>query len=163
MKRSIPFIFPFMGVFACAYAEHYAYPFTSTHDAERFNMLTQEIRCVVCQNQVLPIQAPLAHDLGKNLSHDQCATIRCGIKDYLVQRYGEFILLSARKSAHFLLWSFPFCTYFYSDVCLRFARRKASFLTPVFQFLFKMDGISSSNSISNKPTSTIYSHRRASS
>jgi cytochrome c-type biogenesis protein CcmH len=86
------------------------YPFTSVVDAQRFASLTAEIRCVVCQNQsIAESNAPLANDLrGKvylMVKEQQSAE---EIKNYLVQRYGEFILLQPRfNSATFLLWSFP--------------------------------------------------------
>lgn len=87
------------------------YPFTSTADTNRFQSLTKEIRCVVCQNQNLAeSNAPLANDLREkiyqmvrdNKSNEE-------IKHYLVNRYGEFILLrpSVNKFT-FLLWTFPF-------------------------------------------------------
>ena len=40
------------------------YPFTSATDAKRFATLTQETRCVICQNQNLAdSNAPIANDL----------------------------------------------------------------------------------------------------
>lgn len=88
-----------------------AYPFTSANDATRFQSLTKEIRCVVCQNQnIADSNAPLANDLRakvyqlvkENKSNEE-------IKEYLVKRYGEFILLQPRlnKLTSFL-WLFPF-------------------------------------------------------
>lgn len=87
-----------------------AYPFTSTVDTERFQTLTQEIRCVVCQNQnIADSNAPLANDLREKVykmviekkSNDE-------IKNYLVKRYGEFILLEPRfNKLTMMLWLFP--------------------------------------------------------
>lgn len=86
------------------------YAFTSTDQAERFNTLIQETRCIVCQNQSLAdSSAPLANDLRdkiyrmviSNQSDEQ-------ITNYLVKRYGEFILLRPRwNSTTLLLWFFP--------------------------------------------------------
>lgn len=86
------------------------YAFNSTQDAYRFHALTSEIRCVVCQNQnIADSNAPLANDLREkvyrmvmeNKSNDE-------IKNYLVKRYGEFILLNPRLSEKTaLLWFFP--------------------------------------------------------
>jgi cytochrome c-type biogenesis protein CcmH len=86
------------------------YPFTKQEDADRFQMLTKEIRCVVCQNQTIyDSDAPLADDLRTKVyrmvllkkSDDE-------IKDYLVKRYGEFILFKPRFNlSTFLLWFFP--------------------------------------------------------
>lgn len=94
-----------------AFAENYAYPFTATRDAERFSELTQEIRCVVCQNQTIAdSNAPLAQDLRakvyRMINDHQSNT---AIKNYLVKRYGEFILFKPRVNQHtVLLWGFPF-------------------------------------------------------
>lgn len=92
-------------------AEQDAYPFSSPVDAERFHSLTQEIRCVVCQNQnIADSNAPLANDLrakiymmvNEHKSNNE-------IKRYLVKRYGEFILLSPPlMKTTLLLWLFPF-------------------------------------------------------
>lgn len=86
------------------------YPFTSTDDAARFAAITKEVRCVVCQNQnIADSNAPLASDLRQKIyvmvlekqSNED-------IKNYLVKRYGEFILLQPRFSKlTFLLWTFP--------------------------------------------------------
>lgn len=86
------------------------YPFTSNMDAVRFQSLTKEIRCVVCQNQnIADSNAPLANDLREKVyrmildkqSNDE-------IKLYLTKRYGEYILLEPRlNKLTFLLWGFP--------------------------------------------------------
>lgn len=86
------------------------YPFSSPIESERFTALTQEIRCVVCQNQSLSdSNAPLALDLrGKiyNMVLDKKSDEE--IKNYLVQRYGNFILLQPRFNKETLiLWFFP--------------------------------------------------------
>lgn len=95
---------------ATAQAEQFNYPFTAPQDAQRFHALTQEIRCVVCQNQsIADSNAPLAHDLREKvyrMINEQQSDAE--IKDYLVKRYGEFILLKPRLNQHtFLLWGFP--------------------------------------------------------
>ncbi len=87
-----------------------AYPFTSTEDAHRFQTLTESIRCVVCQNQTIADSyAPLANDLRDKVY--QMVLARKSneeIQQYLVKRYGDFILLEPRLSkATLLLWSFP--------------------------------------------------------
>lgn len=109
MKLALLSIFLFFSL--SAYAENYAYPFTSAQDAQRFNQLTQEIRCVVCQNQnIADSNAPLAQDLREKIYRmikEQESNE--AIKDYLVKRYGEFILLNPRLNQHtLLLWGFPF-------------------------------------------------------
>jgi len=86
------------------------YPFTSTEENIRFQSLTKEIRCVVCQNQsIADSNAPLANDLREKIYHmvlnKQSNT---EIKDYLVKRYGEFILLEPQwNKMTAILWMFP--------------------------------------------------------
>jgi cytochrome c-type biogenesis protein CcmH len=86
------------------------YTFSSVGEESRFNLLVGEVRCVVCQGQsIADSNAPLANDLrnkiyymvlGKKSDED--------IKNYLVKRYGEFILLRPRvHSSTLLLWFFP--------------------------------------------------------
>lgn len=86
------------------------HPFTSTADATRFYALTQEIRCVVCQNQnIADSNAPLAKDLREKVYRmviDQKSN--ADIKDYMVKRYGEFILMEPRMNKlTAILWLFP--------------------------------------------------------
>jgi cytochrome c-type biogenesis protein CcmH len=72
--------------------------------------LSSELRCMVCQNQSIDdSSAPLARDL-RILVRER---IRSGssdaeVLDYLVARYGEFILLRPRFGRHtLLLWLGP--------------------------------------------------------
>ena len=78
---------------------------------ERARTLSSELRCLVCQNQSIDdSHAPLARDLRvlvrqKLVSGDSDDTIRA----FLVERYGEFILLKPRFSFDTLvLWMSPF-------------------------------------------------------
>ena len=86
------------------------YPFTNLDNASRFNRLTHEIRCVVCQNQTIAdSDAPLAQDLRDKVYH----MIQSGqsdpvIADYLVTRYGHFILFKPPFSLEtWVLWLMP--------------------------------------------------------
>jgi len=120
-------------LFMCvnAQAEQSNYPFTSAQDAQRFDTLTQEIRCVVCQNQsIADSGAPLAHDLREKIYHMVNAHQSDEeIKNYLVQRYGEFILLKPRLNQHtFLLWGFPFLALFFILLFIFYFIRKKSVL-----------------------------------
>ena len=73
--------------------------------------LYEELRCLVCQNQsLLDSDAPLAIDL-KNLVLEKLeeGASNDEIKDFLVARYGEFILLKPTFSLkNILLWAAPF-------------------------------------------------------
>lgn len=87
------------------------YQFTSLADSQRFHALTSEIRCVVCQNQnIADSGAPLANDLrAKVYEMVQQQKSDEEIKEYMVKRYGEFILLQPRFSQLTVaLWLFPF-------------------------------------------------------
>lgn len=72
--------------------------------------LYEELRCLVCQNQsLLESNAPLALDL-KKLVLDKLnkGDTKEDIKLYLVERYGEFILLKPTYSLqNILLWIGP--------------------------------------------------------
>ena len=76
----------------------------------RARELSRELRCMVCQNQSIDdSDAPLARDLrllvreriGAGDSNSQ-------VLDFLVARYGEFVLLKPRFTPHtVLLWLLP--------------------------------------------------------
>ena len=76
----------------------------------RARNLSSELRCMVCQNQSIDdSEAPLARDLRllvrerltKGDSNQQ-------VLDFLVARYGEFVLLKPRLEGHtLLLWGLP--------------------------------------------------------
>lgn len=76
----------------------------------RARALQRELRCVVCQGQSLDeSNAPLAADLRRLIreriqaGHDDQA-----IEDYLVARYGDFILMKPRfDPATYALWLAP--------------------------------------------------------
>jgi cytochrome c-type biogenesis protein CcmH len=77
----------------------------------RARSLSAELRCMVCQNQSIDdSDAPLAADIRVLLRE----RIEAGdsdrqVMDFLVARYGEFILLKPRLNAHTaLLWITPF-------------------------------------------------------
>ena len=73
--------------------------------------LAHELRCLVCQNQTLAdSNAPLAVDL-RNQIREQLAAGRSEreVKDYMVARYGDFVLYRPPlKAGTVLLWSGPF-------------------------------------------------------
>jgi cytochrome c-type biogenesis protein CcmH len=77
----------------------------------RARALSQELRCMVCQNQSIDdSDAPLAKDLRVLVRERLTAGDRdAQVIDFLVARYGEFVLLKPRLSAHTaLLWLAPF-------------------------------------------------------
>ena len=80
-------------------------------DLTRYHQLTHDLRCLVCQNQnIAESNAGLAKDL-KTIIVEKIKTGKSDqeIKDFMVQRYGEFVLYEPRfKGATILLWLAPF-------------------------------------------------------
>ena len=78
--------------------------------AKIFKELASELRCLVCQNQnIADSNAPLAQDLRREIHEmlDHGESKRQSI-DFMVQRYGEFILYRPVLSAKtLLLWLGP--------------------------------------------------------
>jgi cytochrome c-type biogenesis protein CcmH len=77
---------------------------------QRARTLSRELRCMVCQNQSIDdSDAPLARDL-RLLVRER---LKAGdsneqVIDFLVARYGEFVLLRPRLAWHtVLLWAAP--------------------------------------------------------
>src|SRR6266850_6688853 len=72
--------------------------------------LSRELRCMVCQNQSIDdSEAPLARDL-RLLVRERIAAgdSDAQVMDFLVARYGEFVLLKPRLKSHtLLLWLLP--------------------------------------------------------
>jgi cytochrome c-type biogenesis protein CcmH len=73
----------------------------------RARELSRELRCMVCQNQSIDdSDAPLARDL-RLLVRERLAggDSDAQVMDFLVARYGEFVLLKPRLEKHtLLLW-----------------------------------------------------------
>jgi cytochrome c-type biogenesis protein CcmH len=84
--------------------------FTDRAEEQRFHALVSELRCVMCQNQSLAdSDAQIAHDLRREVLN----LMRAGrsddeIRQFLVERYGEFVLYRPRVGAStWLLWFGP--------------------------------------------------------
>jgi cytochrome c-type biogenesis protein CcmH len=76
----------------------------------RARVLSKELRCMVCQNQSIDdSDAPLARDLRVLVRERlQAGDSDRQVIDFLVVRYGEFVLLKPRFSSHTaLLWLGP--------------------------------------------------------
>jgi cytochrome c-type biogenesis protein CcmH len=76
----------------------------------RARELSRELRCLVCQNQSIEdSNAPLARDLRRIVRERVVAgDSDKAVLDYLVQRYGEWVLLKPRLNAQtLLLWFGP--------------------------------------------------------
>lgn len=86
------------------------YQFNSDSDRERFYRLTGELRCPKCQNQnIADSNAPIAKDLRTKIQlmltekkTDQ------EIVDYMIDRYGDFVLYQPRVDRRtWALWFGP--------------------------------------------------------
>lgn len=84
--------------------------FKDIAEEKRFQALTRELRCLVCQNQNLAdSDAGLAGDLRREV-FDQMRSGKSDaeIKDYLVARYSQFVLYDPPLTAStWLLWFGP--------------------------------------------------------
>lgn len=86
-------------------------PFPDPALQARYTALTHELRCLVCQDEtVADSNADLAADFRRQI-HDMVAAGKSDaeIKDYMVQRYGDFVLYKPPvQSSTMLLWIGPF-------------------------------------------------------
>ncbi|MBA9847033.1 MAG: cytochrome c-type biogenesis protein CcmH [Ralstonia sp.] len=76
----------------------------------RVHALSEQLRCLVCQNQTLAdSNADLAVDLRRQIREQlRAGATEADVKDYLVQRYGDFVLYRPPvKPLTYLLWFGP--------------------------------------------------------
>jgi cytochrome c-type biogenesis protein CcmH len=96
-----------------AFSAHAVQPDEILPDAAletRARNLSRELRCMVCQNQSIDdSDAPLARDLRLLVRERlKAGDSDTQIVDFLVARYGDFVLLKPRFTAHTaLLWLLP--------------------------------------------------------
>ena len=99
--------------FGAALPVHALDPSEKLKDAQleqRARGLSAELRCLVCQNQSIDdSDAPLAKDL-RRLVRERLVTgeTDAQVKDHIVARYGDFVLLKPPFNMHtLLLWMTP--------------------------------------------------------
>ena len=88
-----------------------SYHFKEHKEELRFKDLIGQLRCLVCQNESLAdSDADLAHDLRQEVYEMmQGGKSNKQITDYLVQRYGDFVLYKPPlKPSTWLIWFGPF-------------------------------------------------------
>ena len=76
----------------------------------RAREISRELRCMVCQNQSIDdSEAPLARDLRLLVRERlKAGDSDAQVVDFMVARYGEFVLLKPRMSWHTaILWGAP--------------------------------------------------------
>lgn len=110
-KRIIPFVLAAM--LLAPSVVHAVQPdeiMANPEQEARARALSRELRCMVCQNQSIDdSDAPLARDL-RLLVRERIAagSTDAQVMDFLVSRYGEFVLLKPRLEGHTLvLWLIP--------------------------------------------------------
>lgn len=94
-----------------AFAAIDTYEFTDDESRERFQLLSEELRCPKCQNQNLAdSNSPIAADLRREIYRMvQEAQTTAQIKEYMVARYGEFVLYKPPVSPMtYVLWYGPY-------------------------------------------------------
>jgi cytochrome c-type biogenesis protein CcmH len=93
----------------------------------RARELSKELRCMVCQNQSIDdSDAPLARDLRLLVRERlQAGDSDAQVLDFLVKRYGEFVLLNPRFSGRTaLLWLMPVLVLLIGAIVLVLAWRR---------------------------------------
>ena len=110
MKRALLLISVCLCFASVAVAQE-ARPVEDPQIEQRMRALTEQLRCLVCQNETLAdSRADLAEDLRREIRKE----IKAGKTDpeiiaFLTQRYGDFILYNPPvKSTTYLLWFGPF-------------------------------------------------------
>ena len=95
----------------------------------RARALSEQLRCLVCQNQSIDdSDAPLALDLRLLiLEHLSKGETDAQVMDFVVARYGDFVLLKPRLTARTaILWASPFAVLLLGAAMLLRRRRTAA-------------------------------------
>ena len=95
---------------ATAFAAVDPLPFKDRAEEVRFQNLTKQLRCLVCQNESLnDSSAPLAADLRRDVFEQMRAgKSDAEIKDWLTARYSDFVLYDPPlRGGTWLLWFGP--------------------------------------------------------
>ena len=104
----------FLAFFICIYVTSSYANQNKINSEKRFIELSSELRCLVCQNQsLLESDSELANDL-KEIIYEKINEGQSNnqIKNFLVQRYGEFILFKPLfNMANLLLWVTPLISF----------------------------------------------------
>lgn len=129
MKNTVVYLVFGISIFLFSAFSIAAPPLEFDNDIQetRFNSLVAELRCLVCQNQNL---ADSDAELAQDLRREVLDLIRSGksddqVKDFLVQRYGEFVLYRPRlEQATYLLWLGPAVLLLIGAIVMGFIIRK---------------------------------------
>ena len=104
----------FLVFFICIFAKNSLPSQNNKNFEKRFVELSSELRCLVCQNQsLLESDSELANDL-KEIIYEKINEGQSNnqIKNFLVKRYGEFILFKPLfNMTNLLLWITPLISF----------------------------------------------------
>lgn len=109
VKKSLSILFVALCMSMVVYAAP-MYPFKSAKKQQQFAYLTQQLRCLVCQNESISSStAPLAAQLRQVVYQMvQQGKTNHEIKQYMVKRYGDFVLFKPPFTTRtYLLWLAP--------------------------------------------------------
>jgi len=110
MKRLLAIAMLSLALCAVAVAAVDPLPFKDRAEEVRFQALTRQLRCLVCQNESLnDSSAPLAADLRRDVFEQMRAgKSDAEIKEWLTARYSDFVLYDPPlRGATWLLWFGP--------------------------------------------------------
>ena len=107
-----------------------ALPFKDRAEEQRFQNLTRQLRCLVCQNESL---ADSSADLARDLRQEVFEQMRQGksdaeIKHYLTARYSDFVLYNPPlRGGTLVLWFGPLLVLLIgSAIVFRIVRRRGA-------------------------------------
>ena len=109
-------------------------PFKDHAEELRFQALTKQLRCLVCQNESLadsnaPLAADLRHDVFEQM---QAGKSDAEIKDWLTARYSDFVLYDPPlHAATWLLWFGPALVLLAGGVAIFLIVRRRARAAPV--------------------------------
>ena len=111
-KLLLPWLVTVLALFAAGAPAKEAVPASADPALEvRVLAVAEELRCLVCQNETIAAsQADLAVDLRQQIRQKlQAGQSRQEIVDFMVARYGDFVLYRPPlKATTLLLWVGPF-------------------------------------------------------
>lgn len=110
MKRLLIGLSLLLMLVGMAHAAIDTYEFASEAERARYRQLTEELRCPKCQNQnIADSDAPIAMDLRAEIYRKlEAGDSNAQIIDYLVARYGDFVLYKPPVTRRtLLLWYGP--------------------------------------------------------
>lgn len=129
IKRLISLVVFSLLFIATAQAAIDVYQFDDEEKSNRFRVLTEELRCPKCQNQnIADSNAEIAKDLRNKLQQMLDANKTDDeIVQYMVDRYGDFVLYEPRVDPQtYLLWFGPFLLLLFAFVVVFFIVRLRS-------------------------------------